>query len=376
MIGADFSSCEACLRRGYLVGFLAASIAGLLDSPHRRVTGLLALTDEELVDAVAGERRGDALEFLAGFDPATRREALARACVRAVCRHDAGYPSQLEDLGDAPAVLFVKGGGDLAAIAAKEPCVALVGARRASPYGLEVTREMGRGLGAAGVTVVSGLALGIDAQAHRGCLEANGSALAVLAGGPDIPYPRTNRRLYERVCERGLVVAELPPGQRAFRWSFPARNRIMAGLARMTVVVEAAEPSGSLITSDFAMQLDRPVGAVPGHVTSSLAAGSNGLLKDGAAFVTCAEDVLDELFGSRSDSAAPRPSGRPRPNREPVTDPRALVLLEAVEAGMDIDGACSRTGLAVHEVRAGLSRLESTGHVRRDPLGIYRRTAG
>jgi DNA processing protein len=238
-----------------------------------------------------------------------------------------------------------------------------------------VTRELGRGLGAAGVTVVSGLALGIDAQAHRGCLEGGGAPVAVLACGPDVPYPRTNRRLYEQVCERGLVIAELPPGQRPFRWSFPARNRIMAGLARVTVVVEAAERSGSLITSDFAIQLGRPVGAVPGQVTSSRAAGSNALLKDGATFITSAEDVLDELFGSgrRQSRSAPSDS---QAEPAPAGDPVQGLLLEAVEAGLGVDGACAHTGLPVQEVRAGLSRLEASGHVSRDALGIYRRARG
>ena len=367
-------ACDACLRRGYLVGRLAARIAGLLDSPHRRVTGLLALPDEELVAAVAADGAGEALAFLEDFDAAAARGRLHGAGVAAVCRHDPRYPPQLHDLDDAPAVLFVKGAGDLGALAGAQPCVALVGARRASPYGLEMTRQLGRGLAAAGLTVVSGLALGVDAEAHRGCLEARGSPLAVLGCGPDIPYPRTNRRLYERVCDQGLVVAELPPGQRAFRWSFPARNRIMAGLAGMTVVVEAAEPSGSLITSEFAIQLGRPVGAVPGHVTSSVAAGSNGLLKDGAVFVTCAEDVLDELYGTDPDRERPAPATTAVPPT--VDDPVQQLLLEGVEAGLGVDGVCAHAGLPVHEVRAGLSRLEAAGHVRRDPLGIYRRAAG
>ncbi len=375
MIGTETSSaCDSCLRRGYLVGRLAGHIAGILDSPRRRVTGLLALPDEKLIEAVAGDHAGDALGFLERFDAGRARDAVERSGAVAVCRHDQGYPTQLADLDDAPQVLFVKGRGDLALLTGADPCVTLVGARRASPYGLEVTRALGRGLGVAGVTVVSGMALGIDAQAHRGCLEGDGAPVAVLACGPDIAYPRTNRRLYERICERGLVIAELPPGQRAFRWSFPARNRIMAGLARVTVVVEAAEPSGSLITSDFAIQLGRPVGAVPGQVTSSRAAGSNALLKDGATFITSAEDVLDELFGSDR----PRPRSRVDEGQEvsgPTGDPIQGLLLEAVEAGVGVDGACAHTGLPVHEVRAGLSRLEGLGHLSRDALGIYRRTA-
>ncbi|MDQ3644261.1 MAG: DNA-processing protein DprA [Actinomycetota bacterium] len=372
--GARCTACDRCLRRGYLVGHLASHIAGLLDRPHGRVTGLLALPDEKLLEAAAGEHAEGARAFLEEFDADRARESVESSGIAAVCRHDPSYPTQLEDLADAPPVLFVKGRGDLACLTGTDPGVAVVGARRASTYGLEMARELGRGLGAAGVTVVSGLALGIDAQAHRGCLEADGAPVAVLACGPDISYPRTNRRLYERVCERGLVIAELPPGQRAFRWSFPARNRIMAGLARMTVVVEAAEPSGSLITSDFAIQVGRPVGAVPGQVTSSRAAGSNALLKDGATFVTSAEDVLEELFGSDRPRSRSGPDSR-QTAFAPPPDPVQGLLLEAVEAGLGMDGACAHSGLPIHEVRAGLSRLEASGHVTRNPMGIYRRTA-
>ena len=188
--------------------------------------------------------------------------------------------------------------------------MAIVGTRNPSPYGREVAHSLGRGLGAAGVPVVSGLALGIDATAHRGCLAGGGLPVAVLACGPDVAYPRRHRALHRDVCARGAVLSELPPGVQPFRWSFPARNRIMAGLARMTVVVEAADPSGSLITSDFARDLGRSVAAVPGHVTARMARGTNGLLRDGAVPVTGPADVLDELFGAGVRHV--RPDGRRR----------------------------------------------------------------
>ncbi len=368
-------ACDGCLRRGYLIGRLAGAIAGLLDNRRRRAPGLLALEEDQLIAAVAGDAADEVQTFLEAFDPIAAREHLDALSLGAVCRHAAGYPQPLLELDDPPAVLFTAGAsGGLTPLAEEPAAVALVGTRNPSPYGLEMAYELGRGLGAAGVTVVSGLALGIDAQAHRGCLEGDGAPVAVLACGPDIPYPRTNRRLYERICERGLVIAELPPGQRAFRWSFPARNRIMAGLARMTVVVEAAEPSGSLITGDFAIQLGRPVGAVPGQVTSSRSAGSNALLKDGATFITSAADVLDELFGSDRPRSSSGPNQR-QAGFAPPGDPVQRLLLEAVEAGLGVDGACAHSGLPIHEVRAGLSRLEASGHVSRDALGIYRRTA-
>jgi DNA processing protein len=364
-------ACDECLRRGYLVGRLAARIAAMLDRPAKRVGGLLSLPEDELIEAVSDRSLGAPADLMPGFDPGSARAEMAGRRVRALCRHDNRYPPQLVQLLDAPAVLFVCGHGDLSLLS-HDSSVALVGTRRPSPYGREVAHDLGRGLGAAGVPVISGLALGIDAEAHRGCLAAGGTAVAVLACGPDVPYPRTNRRLYDQVCERGLVVSELPPGQRPYRWSFPARNRIMAGLARMTVVVEAAEPSGSLITTQFATQLGRAVGAVPGQVTSRVAAGTNNLLKDGAALVTGPRDLLDELFGSESEEGERE---RERAIGGSIEDPVALRLLEAVEASLGIDGISAHAGVPAQEARAGLSRLERSGHVRRDPLGGYRRTA-
>ena len=373
-------ACDGCLRRGYLIGRLAAGIARLLDQPRRRAPGLLSLEEEELIAAVAGDAADQVQAFLDGFDAGMARLQLRDGSVGAVCRHGGGYPAALGDLDDPPAVLFVAGHAG-ALLEQASPAVALVGTRNPSPYGLEVAYELGRGLGAAGVTVVSGLALGIDAAAHRGCLDASGSAVAVLAGGPDVPYPVTNRRLHERIRARGTVVSELPPGQRAYRWAFPARNRIMAGLASMTVVVEAADPSGSLITSVFASDLGRTVAAVPGRITSRFSAGSNRLLADGALMVTCAQDVLDELYGvgaapANAQAVVGRAGRRPpaAPLSEPA-DPLEERVLDALEAGLGIDGVCAHAGLPAREARAVLARLEAAGRLRSDGLGGYRRTA-
>jgi DNA processing protein len=181
--------------------------------------------------------------------------------------------------------------------------VAIVGARRATTYGREVAQEIGRDLAAAGVVVVSGLAFGVDACAHRGALDA-GKTIAVLGCGPDIPYPASHRSLWRRIAEKGLVLSELPPGTGAWRWTFPARNRILAALAGAMVVVEAAERSGSLIAADRAARIGRPVGAVPGPITSRSSAGSNQLLAAGdASVVRNAQDVLDLLDHEESGSA-------------------------------------------------------------------------
>jgi DNA processing protein len=364
-------ACDPCLRRSFLIGRLAPRIAGLLDRPRARVAGLLALSEADLLAAVAGPHAEHLLEELDNLDLGDERERLADEGVSVFCRHSHAYPPLLLELGDPPAALFALGRLETLEPLRHEPDVAIVGTRNPSPYGREVAFSLGRGLGAAGVPVVSGLALGIDATAHRGCLAGNGVPVAVLACGPDVVYPRRHRRLHERVQESGLVLSELPPGTQPFRWSFPARNRIMAGLARMTVVVEAAEPSGSLITTDFARDLGRSVAAVPGRVTSRVARGTNGLLRDGAVPITGAEDVLDELFGAGMRSVPSQEATRPDPD-----DPRLARVLEAAERMGSVGAIAAALNLDSAETRAALGRLEAEGWLVRRDLGGWERTLG
>ncbi len=314
--------------------------------------------------AAAGRGVRQAIAFLERFDSAATREQLAAKGVVALCRHSAAYPPLLLQLGDPPAVLFAVGRPDALEVLRSEPAVALVGTRDASPYGTEVAYALGRGLGASGVPVVSGLALGIDATAHRGCLDGGGLPVAVLACGPDVVYPRRHRSLHERVRATGLVMSELPPATEPFRWSFPARNRIMAGLARMTVVVEARQPSGSLITSDFARELGRCVAAVPGLVTSVKARGANNLLRDGAVPITGPADVLDELFGVGMREVPPLLSAAPPPD-----DPVLRAVLEAAGLSSSVAEIARASGISIGEARAALGRLELDGHLRRRDLG-------
>jgi DNA processing protein len=206
--------------------------------------------------------------------------------------------------------------------------------------------------------VISGMALGIDAAAHVGALE-TGTTVAVLACGADRAYPARHRGLYERIVERGVAIAELPPGTPPWRWSFPARNRLIAGLALLTVVVEAGERSGSLITADFAMQQGREVGAVPGQVTSPLAAGTHGLLATGAALVGGPQDVLDLL-------AAQGGVVRSAPERARPAQPRLRAMLDAIAAGRDTVGRLVGAGVAIDDALAGLAELEALGHIRRE----------
>jgi DNA processing protein len=364
-------ACGQCLRRSAVVARLAPWIAGLLDRPRPRLHGLLGLEESALLAAVAGDRAGQIASEFERFDAEAVRERLACARVDGICRHSPDYPSPLLELHDPPAVLFALGRLEAMKRMHEEPAVAIVGTRNPSPYGTEVAYSLGRGLGAAGVPVVSGLALGIDATAHRGCLDGRGFPVAVLAGGPDVVYPRRHRRLHERVRETGVVVSEFPPGTEPYRWSFPARNRIMAGLTRMTVVVEAAEPSGSLITTDFARDLGRSVAAVPGRVTSRFARGTNGLLKDGAVPITGTEDVLDELFG-----AGVRRSPTEAVERvEPADRVLARVLVAAEGLG-SVTAIAEATRLSTGETRAAIARLEADGYLVRRSLEGWERGLG
>ena len=364
-------SCDACLRRAFLIAHLAPRIAGLLGSGDRCARGLLGIAEDDLIAAAAGRQVERALAFLDALDVHAERDRLAQGGFLVACVHSPRYPPLLHDLADPPAVLFGVGRPAALSSLAAEPVVTMVGTRRASPYGTEVAYALGRGLGASGVPVVSGLALGIDGTAHRGCLDAGGLPVAVVASGPDVVYPRRHRSLYERVRDAGAVLSELPPGSEPYRWSFPARNRIMAGLARMTVVVEAADPSGSLITAEFAKDLGRCVAAVPGRITSSLARGTNNLLKDGATPIGGTEDVLDELFGVGVRSGPCVQAERPAP-----ADPQLQAVLGAAEACDSVQAIALATALPVAEVRAVLGRLEADGYLVRRDLGGWERAAG
>jgi DNA processing protein len=212
---------------------------------------------------------------------------------QSVHRGGPGYPPLLAQLHDPPTRLWLR--GDSADVLAR-PAVAVVGARSCSTYGAQVARTLARELAATGLVVVSGLARGIDGEAHRGALDAGGATVAVLGCGIDRDYPARHADLARRLVEAGgLVVSEYEPGVEPAPWRFPARNRILAGLALATVVVEARERSGALITADFALELGREVFAVPGEITSNLAAGTNRLIRQGAAPLLEIDDVLDAL---------------------------------------------------------------------------------
>jgi DNA processing protein len=271
-----------------------------------------------------------------------------------------GYPPLLAELHDPPARLYLRGGP--AEILAR-PSVAIVGARSCSPYGAQVARELARELAGAGVVVVSGLARGVDGEAHRGALAAGGLTVAVLGCGIDRDYPRAHADLARRVSENGLVVSEYPPGIEPSPWRFPARNRIVAGLAGATVVVEARRRSGALITADFALELGRDVFAVPGEITSGLSEGTNDLIRQGAIPLLAAADVFEAM------GIEPEPPGPPT-SLSPEADAVWGVLQEGV---LTLDEISRTTGLGAAEVAVALTELELAGLVVQAD-GRYRRT--
>jgi len=355
-------ACPACLRRTRLLELLAPHIQRARQR-GRHLPELLALPEDDLLSGLAGTRRGAIDRALEAFDPAAARLRIRHAGLLAVCRHAAGYPARLAHAGDAPAVLHVA--GDLELLHAV-PAVAVVGTRRATPYGLDVARELARALAACGVPVVSGMALGVDAAAHAGALAAPGPTLAVLACGAEQAYPASKRALHARIVASGCVVSEMPPGFAPQRWTFPARNRLIAALADLTVVVEGAERSGSLITADLAAQLGRAVGAVPGPVTSSRSAGPNALLRDGAHVVRDAQDVLDLL--AHEGWRAPQP---PAVASAPDLPGELRAILRALDRGPRSAAALAPRAGGLEAATVALTRLELLGLVRRLPDGTY-----
>jgi DNA processing protein len=296
--------------------------------------------------------------FSRGFDERTLRERLGAAGVRWVGRSDRFYPSSLAAVFDPPVGLFVRGERPLDLL--ERPAVAIVGARACSSYGAHVARTFGRELATAGLVVVSGMARGVDGEAHRGALEAGGVTVAVLGCGVDRDYPAAHGELARRICREGLVVSEYAPGVEPAPWRFPARNRIVAGLAQVTVVIEAREKSGALITADLALEEGREVFAVPGEITSALSAGANGLLKLGAAVATSAADVL-EAFGLTPQEPEP----------PELTSPAEAVLTRLRDGPQSADELVRALSLEAGTAAAALAELELHGLLT-ETSGIFR----
>ncbi|MGI8427316.1 MAG: DNA-processing protein DprA [Actinomycetota bacterium] len=277
---------------------------------------------------------------------------------RRITANDAEYPHLLRETQGHPQALYLSGKPLDAA-----PAVAIVGTRRASQYGLESASWLARELAASGITIVSGMASGIDSAAHRGALESGGHTIAVLGSGLDICFPRGNRGLYEQIAELGTLVSEYSPGTPVLRHQFPERNRIIAGMALGTVIVEARPKGGALITARLSMEFSRDVFAVPGAIHSPCSWGSHALIRDGARLVTSADEVLEDLGMLRSP---------PGPGQTLDLDPDEARVMSALQPEpLILDQVARRSKMPVPTAISVLVRLEVKGLASRHPGGRY-----
>lgn len=308
------------------------------------------------------------------WEQVERELALAREKgVSLVTVEDASYPRLLLDIYDRPPLLYVKGN-----LVEDEATIAVVGSRAATTYGKFLTERLCRELAQYGFTIVSGMARGIDAAAHRGALSANGRTIAVLGCGIDVYYPLENKKLYDEIAANGAVVTEYPFGTQPHAANFPMRNRIISGLSLGVVVVEATDKSGSLITARTALEQGREVFAVPGAVDSPGSKGTHRLIKEGAKLVEGIDDIVEELQPHlRKTSPTPqRPEQadvRRRVDEKPLGERERTILNLLSEGAVDVDTLIDKTGLDTNEVLTILLGLELGGYVEQKPGKVYNR---
>jgi DNA processing protein len=326
-----------------------------------------------LPQAVLDKRRAELAALaspavLAALDSEEVAQAVARALAWAaapghwvITLADETYPRLLLEIADPPPLIYARGRVELLQRAA----LAIVGSRNATLQGEANAQTLARALSETGLTIVSGLALGIDAAAHRGGLAGPGSTIAVLGTGIDMVYPSRNAALAAEIAERGLLVSEFPLGTAPAAQNFPRRNRLISGLARGCLVIEAALASGSLITARAAAEQGREVFAMPGSIHSPLAKGCHALIKSGAKLVESAEDVLAELSGFRPSAYAS--------TQQSVSNTDNGLLAHMGHDPVDVDSLCSRAGMSAEQVSSELLRLELDGRVAALPGGLYQR---
>jgi DNA processing protein len=342
--------------------YLHQRLGLLLAGGGARLRRLVADLDEDqpLLDQLRAGSAPQALvttaRHLAESEAPAMVERLAASGWRWTVPGEDDYPELLQHLSDPPIGLFVHG-----RIPAGH-AVAIVGSRRATSYGRQVARMLGEEMGRAGVTVVSGMAVGVDTAAHEGALNAAGPTVAVWGTGPDQVYPQENQRLADRIASHGVLVTEYPPGTPPRRYHFPQRNRIISGLAQAVVIVEAAARSGALITARLALEEGREVMAVPGSIFSDQSLGPNALLRMGARPLLTPKDLLDELTATGSG-----PAGTPTDDEPTAGLLRFLPRGEAVS----VDDLANRSSTAVNELLPELLELELTAKVERLDDGRY-----
>jgi DNA processing protein len=363
------------LRRVHGVGpRISRLLLERFEAPER----IFAASDDELVQTGIPRPTARNIRTFTDFDPIERELCeLPRIGARLVRWSDADYPVNLRHIADPPPYFFLRG-----SLAGDDPKhIAVVGARTASDAGRRMAQRLGLELAAKGFTVVSGLARGIDSEAHQGALDARGRTVAVMGCGIDVIYPPDNRKLAEAIIEGGGgVLSELPVGTPPIAENFPTRNRLISGLCLGVVIVEAAEKSGSLITARIALEQDRQVFAVPGSPLTGRTRGSNRLLKEGARLVDCVEDVLEELAPQLGVVAANRPEDTGAPSTEaiapgsPESEPNeANDILNQLKGSerLHVDSIIEGTGLNAQTVLKLLLELELGGLVTQHPGKLF-----
>lgn len=355
------------------------TLAHAVEPDDAMVAGLLGTMGPlEVVDRIragtTGLRHGEGLAArLEGFCVERARARAEALGGRILTRSEAEWPAALIDLGDRmPMALWVVGTADLRLLSLR--AVSIVGARACTAYGEAIARTWSMDLVSAGWAVVSGAAFGIDAAAHRGALAAGGLTAAVLAGGVDVPYPRAHAALLAAIADQGAVVSEVPPGQQVRRQRFLTRNRLIAAIGRSTVVVEAAERSGTTATARSAAAMLRPVLAVPGPVTSATSAGCHRMIQDGTAMLaTEVTDVLAAADLSAGASTVAEPTGSWTSARDDLS-PRESVVLDALpgRGWLDLPGLVRASGLATRDVLAAAALLAASGWVTEGERGWRR----
>jgi DNA processing protein len=298
------------------------------------------------------------------YDPLDYLQSLSIQGINTLSIEEGKYPEMLRNIGNPPFLLYYKGDIEVS----RQMCLAVVGSRKATLYGKNTARKIGNELGAKNIVVVSGMARGIDTEAHRGALDAGAKTIAVLGSGLNILYPRENARLFEEICLSGVVLSEFPLDVQPEPGNFPMRNRIISGLSRGVIVVEAQRKSGALITADFALEQGRDVFAVPGPINASNSEGTNNLIKQGAKLTSCIEDILEEYYDIAKE------------DKEEKLSQQRLLLLDKNEGliiqcigyePVHFDELLKNSGLGIGEISTVLLKLELEGILKSMPGNYY-----
>ena len=362
---------DALLILNAVPGVGNANIRKLLEC-YGDASKVLSLTEEQLAagQIVSQKLAAAIVQFPKDEFLRSEMSLVERGRVRVLTFRDEDYPSTLRDIPDAPVVIYIR--GNLPANSSL--AIAVVGSRRASLYGMAVAEQFSGRLAELGFTIVSGMARGIDAAAHRGALRASGTTVAVMGCGLDTIYPPENEKLFAEIAAGGAVISEFPMTMPPIAYNFPRRNRIISGLSLGVIVVEAAGKSGALITADFALEQGREVYAVPGNVNSPTSGGVNNLIKQGAKLVTSVDDILEDLHANvRAAVGHARSDGPAAENPAIQTLPEAerLVYESISDRPVHIDDLADRCGTDVLRMTAALSRLELKHLIKQLPGKLF-----